>query len=426
MRWSMVALFAAIVAGGLLLVGFTVLDVSDGITLGLDLRGGFEILYQVVPLEEGQEITRDLLQDTYTALSRRVNAMGVSEPDLRVEGEDRIRVRLAGVHDPDQARRFLATEAQLSFRNVDDERLFGGEHLKQGSAKAGFDEFNLPIVVVEFNDPELIGKISREYLNRQIVIWLDFEEGVDSYREEVLKPNPKFLSAPIVRDPFSSQASIFGLDSFEEAQELASLLNAGALPVKLEELSARSVGATLGERAMELTVQAGLIAGVIIALYMIVYYRLPGLVAAIALIFYVYLILVVINWMEAVLTLPGIAALVLGVGMAVDANIITSERIKEEIRSGKSIKSSFRAGSKRSLLTILDANVTTVLAAAVLFYYGDFAIQGFALMLIVSIVLSMVTAVLGSRLLLGLLIASRFFDGKPRWFGVKESEISEL
>lgn len=426
MRWSMLALFAAIVVGGLLLVGFTVLDVSDGITLGLDLRGGFEILYQVVPLEEGQEITSDLLQNTYTALSRRVNAMGVSEPDLRIEGEDRIRVRLAGVHDPDEARRFLATEAQLSFRNVDDERLFGGEMIKQGSAKAAFDKFNLPIVIVEFNDPERIGQISKEYLGKQIVIWLDFEEGVDSYREEVQKPNPKFLSAPVVKEPFSSQASISGFDSFEEAQELASLLNAGALPVKLEELSARSVGATLGERALELTVQAGIIAGVVIALYMIVYYRLLGLVAAIALIFYVYLILVVINWMDAVLTLPGIAALVLGVGMAVDANIITSERIKEEIRSGKSIISSFRAGSKRSLLTIVDANVTTVLAAAVLFYYGDFAIQGFALMLIVSIVLSMVTAVLGSRLLLGLLLASRAFDGKPRWFGVKESEISEL
>lgn len=352
--------------------------------------------------------------------------MGVSEPDLRIEGEDRIRVRLAGVHDPDEARRFLATEAQLSFRNTEDERLFGGEHLKQGSAKAGFNELNLPVVVVEFSDPDLIGQISREYLGKQIVIWLDFEEGVDSYEKEVLKPDPKFLSAPVVEDPFSTGATITGFDSYEEAEEMASLLNAGALPVHLKEISARSVGATLGERAMELTVQAGMIAGIVIALYMVAYYRLPGLVAAISLIFYVYLILVVFNWMEAVLTLPGIAALVLGIGMAVDANIITNERIKEEIRSGKSILSSFRAGSRRSLRTILDANITTIVAAAVLFYYGDFSIQGFALMLIVSIVLSMVTAVLGSRLLLGLLVASRAFDGKPRWFGVKESEISEL
>jgi protein-export membrane protein SecD len=407
-------------------VGLTITDVGQEITLGLDLRGGFEILYQVIPINEDQEINAALLEDTYTALSRRVNAMGVSEPDLRVEGEDRIRVRLAGVHDPDEARKFLATEAQLSFRNVEDERLFGGEHLKQGSAQAVIDKFNRPVVVVEFNDPELIGSISREYLGEQIVIWLDFEEGVDAYQKEALKENPKFLSAPVVQDPFTTGATITGFESFEEAQELASLLNAGALPVKLKELSARSVGATLGERAMELTVKAGIIAGVIIALFMVVYYRLTGLVAAISLIFYVYLILIVVNWMDAVLTLPGIAALVLGVGMAVDANIITSERIKEEIRAGKSIMSSFRAGSKRSLLTIFDANITTVLAAAVLFYYGDFAIQGFALMLIVSIALSMVTAVLGSRLLIHLLVASRAFDAKPRWFGVKESEIGEL
>lgn len=426
MRWNMLALFALIVVVGLLLVGFTVMDVSKAITLGLDLRGGFEILYQVIPIDENQTVDADLLQATYTALSRRVNAMGVSEPDLRIEGNDRIRVRLAGVHDPDEARRFLATEAQLSFRNTEDERLFGGEHLKQGSAKAGFNELNLPVVVVEFSDPDLIGQISREYLGKQIVIWLDFEEGVDSYEKEVLKPDPKFLSAPVVEDPFSTGATITGFDSYEEAEEMASLLNAGALPVHLKEISARSVGATLGERAMELTVQAGMIAGIVIALYMVAYYRLPGLVAAISLIFYVYLILVVFNWMEAVLTLPGIAALVLGIGMAVDANIITNERIKEEIRSGKSILSSFRAGSRRSLRTILDANITTIVAAAVLFYYGDFSIQGFALMLIVSIVLSMVTAVLGSRLLLGLLVASRAFDGKPRWFGVKESEISEL
>lgn len=426
MRWSMLALFALIVVVGLLVVGFTVMDVSEAITLGLDLRGGFEILYQVIPIDENQTVDADLLQATYTALSRRVNAMGVSEPDLRIEGEDRIRVRLAGVHDPDEARRFLATEAQLSFRNIEDKRLFGGEHLKQGSAKAGLDELNRPVVAVEFSDPELIGQISKEYLGKQIVIWLDFEEGVDSYEKEVLKPDPKFLSAPVVQDPFSTGATITGFDSYEEAEEMASLLNAGALPVQLEEISARSVGATLGERAMELTIQAGVIAGIVIALYMVAYYRLPGLVAAISLIFYVYLILVVFNWMEAVLTLPGIAALVLGIGMAVDANIITNERIKEEIRSGKSILSSFRAGSRRSLRTILDANITTVLAAAVLFYYGDFSIQGFALMLIVSIVLSMVTAVLGSRLLLGLLVASRAFDSKPRWFGVKESEISEL
>ncbi|QZT33481.1 protein translocase subunit SecD [Caldalkalibacillus thermarum TA2.A1] len=426
MRWSMIVIFLAIVIGGFTFMAFSVDSVISNITLGLDLQGGFEILYKVVPVNEEQQVTQSLLHDTYTALYRRVDAMGVSEPDLRVEGEDRIRVRLAGVHDPEEARRFLSTEARLSFRNTEDEFLFGGEHLKEGSARAVFDEYNRPIVMLEFKDPDLIRQITSEYLHDIIVIWLDFDEETDSFREEMLKENPKFLSAPEVKSVLSTEASITGFQSYEEAEELASLLNAGALPVQLEELTARSVSPTLGERALDLTVRAGMIGGALIALYMLLYYRLPGLVAALALFFYVYFILVVFNWMNAVLTLPGIAALVLGIGMAVDANIITNERIKEEIRSGKTIMSSFRAGSKRSLRTIMDANITTIIAAGVLFYFGDFAIQGFALMLIVSIVLSLVTAVLGSRLLLGLLVASRAFDNKPRWFGVKESEISEL
>ncbi|EGL81634.1 protein-export membrane protein SecD [Caldalkalibacillus thermarum TA2.A1] len=426
MRWSMIVIFLAIVIGGFTFMAFSVDSVISNITLGLDLQGGFEILYKVVPVNEEQQVTQSLLHDTYTALYRRVDAMGVSEPDLRVEGEDRIRVRLAGVHDPEEARRFLSTEARLSFRNTEDEFLFGGEHLKEGSARAVFDEYNRPIVMLEFKDPDLIRQITSEYLHDIIVIWLDFDEETDSFREEMLKEDPKFLSAPEVKSVLSTEASITGFQSYEEAEELASLLNAGALPVQLEELTARSVSPTLGERALDLTVRAGMIGGALIALYMLLYYRLPGLVAALALFFYVYFILVVFNWMNAVLTLPGIAALVLGIGMAVDANIITNERIKEEIRSGKTIMSSFRAGSKRSLRTIMDANITTIIAAGVLFYFGDFAIQGFALMLIVSIVLSLVTAVLGSRLLLGLLVASRAFDNKPRWFGVKESEISEL
>ncbi|GGK16203.1 hypothetical protein GCM10010965_06570 [Caldalkalibacillus thermarum] len=426
MRWSMIVIFLAIIIGGFTFMAFSVDSVISNITLGLDLQGGFEILYKVVPVNEEQQVTQSLLHDTYTALYRRVDAMGVSEPDLRVEGEDRIRVRLAGVHDPEEARRFLSTEARLSFRNTEDEFLFGGEHLKEGSARAVFDEYNRPIVMLEFKDPDLIRQITSEYLHDIIVIWLDFDEETDSFREEMLKEDPKFLSAPEVKSVLSTEASITGFQSYEEAEELASLLNAGALPVQLEELTARSVSPTLGERALDLTVRAGMIGGALIALYMLLYYRLPGLVAALALFFYVYFILVVFNWMNAVLTLPGIAALVLGIGMAVDANIITNERIKEEIRSGKTMMSSFRAGSKRSLRTIMDANITTIIAAGVLFYFGDFAIQGFALMLIVSIVLSLVTAVLGSRLLLGLLVASRAFDNKPRWFGVKESEISEL
>ena len=429
MRWRTIILFLLIVGAGFIFMGMTTNEIANEITLGLDLQGGFEILYEVHPVNEDQEVNRDLLNQTYAALERRVNALGVSEPELRIEGEDRIRVRLAGVEDQDTARSILSTQAHLSFRDVEDNFMMGGENLKEGSAKAVIDEYNQPMVQIEFKDADLARQVTTALRGQPMVIWLDYEEG-DSFEEEFAKEmaggDPKYISAPEVKEVLSTEGVITGLESFEEAQELAALLNAGALPVELEELTARSVGASLGEQAMDLTVRAGVIAGLLIALYMMVYYRLPGIVAAVSLSFYVYLILLVFNWMEAVLTLPGIAALVLGVGMAVDANIITNERIKEEIRSGKTIRSSFRAGSKRSLGTILDANITTLIAAAVLFYFGDFAIQGFGLMLIVTIILSFFTAVLGSRLLLALLVSSRAFDRKPRWFGVKESDISEL
>jgi protein-export membrane protein SecD len=429
-RWNRIIVFSVIVILSFGLMAGSFKNVVDDITLGLDLQGGFEILYHVIP-EEGQEVTNDLLLQTVAALERRVNVIGVSEPDLRPEGDDRIRVKLAGIQNPEEARRLLSTEAHLTFRDTEDNLLMSGDNLKEGSSRVVFDETNRPLVQLEFKDADLAQRVTKQQLNKPMVIWLDFEEGEDSYaaerEKELAGQEPKYISAPTVNAVLSNSGVIeSGYWDYTEAQQLAQLLNAGALPVELEELSANSVGAKLGESAMNYTVKAGLIGGVLILLYMLFYYRLPGVVAIITLVVYVFLILVVFTWMKATLTLPGIAALVLAIGMAVDANIITYERIKEEIRSGKTILSSFKAGSKRALGTIMDANITTIIAASVLFYFGSSAIQGFAVMLIVSIVLSIITAVFGTRLLLGLLVSSRAFDRKPRLFGVKESEISEL
>jgi len=430
-RISRILIFFIIVAAVFGAVGFTVNDIASEITLGLDLQGGFEILYQVVP-DEGQEITSELISHTVAALDRRVNVIGVSEPDIRPEGADRIRVKLAGITDKNEARRLLSTEAHLSFRDRYDNEMLSGLDLKEGASSVVFDpNTNLPLVQVKFKDPAKTREVTTRLLGEPLVIWLDFEEGVDSFEaeraKEMMGQGTKYISAPIVRAVLSDSGVIDSSTwSFQEANELAQLLNAGALPVQLEEIQANSVGAKLGEAAMDKTIFAGYIGGAIIILYMLIYYRVPGIVAGVTLIAYVYLILLVFNWMNATLTLPGIAALILGVGMAVDANIITYERIKEEIRSGKTILSAFRSGSRRALGTIMDANITTIIAASVLFYFGSSAIQGFAVMLIVSIVLSILTAVLGARLLLSLLVTSRAFDKKPRWFGVKESEISEL
>jgi protein-export membrane protein SecD/preprotein translocase SecF subunit len=412
-------------------MGGTAKNILDNIKLGLDLQGGFEVLYEVKPLKKGQEITKDTVSNTADALDKRINVLGVSEPNIQIEDGNRIRVQLAGVEDQNQAREILSTEANLSFRDVNDELRLDGSDLVSGAAKQTFDEQNNPIVSLKLKDREKFYQLTKDILamdpQNQLVIWLDYEEGEDSYKAEAGKEDPKFLSAPAVSKPINSDEVIIeGNFTVEEAQNLASLLNAGALPVKLDEVYSTSVGAQFGQQALDKTVLAGIVGIAIIFLFMIAYYRFPGFIATITLSVYIYLVLLIFDMMNGVLTLPGIAAIILGVGMAVDANIITYERIKEEMKVGKPIRSAFQAGNKSSFLTILDANVTTILAAAVLFMYGTSSVKGFATMLIVSILTSFITAVWGSRLLLSLWVNSRIFNKKPGWFGVKQSEIKDL
>ncbi|WP_078552669.1 protein translocase subunit SecD [Bacillus alkalicellulosilyticus] len=410
----------------------TITDVTKEIKLGLDLQGGFEVLYEVLPANDGDVIDGEMLNATVSALNQRVNVIGVSEPNISIEGTNRVRVQLAGVEDQQTARELLATEAQLTFRDVYDELLFDGSELQEGGARPSYHpDTNQPIVTLTLKSAQMFEEITREISQRApgenlLVIWLDYEEG-DSYFQEALNPDPKFSSAASVRQPIRSQnVMIEGNFTQDETRFLADILNAGALPVQLVEISSVSVGAALGEQAMEKTIYAGFIGIALIFLYMLFYYRFMGMIAVITLSAYIFLVLVIFNWMNAVLTLPGIAALILGVGMAVDANIITYERIKEEIRSGKTVMSAFKAGGRRSLSTILDANITTILAASVLFYFGTSSVQGFAVMLIVSILTSFLTAVFGTRLLLGLWVNSKALNKKYGLFGVKEDEINEL
>ncbi|RSK27989.1 protein translocase subunit SecDF [Bacillus sp. HMF5848] len=411
-------------------IGTTISGITERIKLGLDLQGGFEVLYEVSPAKVGDVIDREAMLSTVEALNRRVNVLGVSEPNIQIEGEDRIRVQLAGIENQSEAREILSTEANLTFRDVFDKQLLDGSDLVQGGAKQTFDpNTNAPIVALKLKDAARFKEVTEHILslapNNLMVIWLDFEEGVSSYQTN---PNdPKIISAASVRQVFNqTDVVIEGNFTIEEAAQLADLLNAGALPVKLTEVYSTSVGAKLGEQAMQSTIFAGFIGIAIIFLFMILYYRLPGLVATITLSLYIYVVLLVFDWMNGVLTLPGIAALILGVGMAVDANIITYERIKDELKLGKTTMSAFRAGSRRSLSTILDANITTLLAAGVLFAYGTSSVQGFATMLILSILASFLTSVYASRLFLGLLVNSRWLNNKPGLFGVKKSDILDI
>ncbi|MED3995898.1 protein translocase subunit SecDF [Peribacillus frigoritolerans] len=409
-------------------MGTTSKGILKDIKLGLDLQGGFEVLYEVKPLS-GEKITPDVLRATVSSLERRVNVLGVSEPNIQIEGKDRIRVQLAGVKDQNNAREILSTQAKLSFRDYNDKEMMTGADLKEGGAKQTFQD-NKPVVEVTLKDVNKFKEITQKISSMPsptnvLAIWLDFEEGKDSIKDTSSQDN--MISAPAVSEVFNTKkVYITGQFTVEEAKELAALLNAGALPVDLKEKYSTSVGAQFGAGALNDTIFAGIIGIALVFIFMLVYYRFPGFIAIVTLSIYIFLTLLVFDWMNAVLTLPGIAALVLGVGMAVDANIITYERIRDELKLGRSVKAAYKEGTKNSLATITDANLTTLLAAAVLFYYGTSSVKGFATTLIISILMSFITAVYGTRLFMSLWVNSGFLDKRTGWFGVKKKNIHDL
>ena len=422
--------FVLIVAVLFAAMGTTAKGILKDVKLGLDLQGGFEVLYEVTPLKEGQDITKTVLTDTASALSNRIDKFGVSEPSITIEGEDRIRVKLAGIDDQSSARELLSSTANLTFRDVNDNLLLDGTDLKEGGAAASFGEQNSPIVTLTLKDAskfaEVTEKISKMPTGQNLlVVWMDFEEGVDSYVTESLKASPKFVSAASVDEVLNTtDVMISGSFTVQETKDLASILNAGALPVKLTEKYSNSVGAQFGEQALQSTVFASVVGVILIFIFMLFYYRLPGLISIVTLSVFTYIVLIFFNAINAVLTLPGIAALVLGIGMAVDANILTAERIREELRVGKPIKEAYKLGAKQSLSAIIDAQLTTLLAAAILFYFGTSSVKGFATTLMISIVLSFVTSVWLSRVLLGLLVKSGYFES-PFLYGVRKSKIHD-
>lgn len=430
-RSRLVAFFLIIITIGII-IGTTTSGLMKSTNLGLDLQGGFEVLYEVEPVEKDQGITRELMEGTVQTLNDRVNRLGISEAVINIEGEDRIRVQLAGVEDQQEAREMLATSAQLSFRDVNDVELLDGSDIRAGSAKQDFDpNTNVPIVTLQLKDAGKFGEVTTqisqmEFPDNLLVIWMDFQEG-DSYSEEAFKENPKFVSAPSVSEPLNTaNVMISGNFTVESAKALADIINSGSLPVHMNEIFSTSVGAQFGEEALHETLIAGAVGISLVILFLLVVYRFTGFIASINMIAYTFLVLLVFNLMNGVLTLSGIAALILGIGMAVDANVITFERFKEELRTGKSVKASFTAGNKNSFRTILDANITTLIAAVVLFIFGTSSVKGFATMLMISIVMSFITAVFGTRYLLRLWVQSGFLKNKKTWFGVKEHEINNI
>ncbi|CCI60996.1 preprotein translocase subunit [Staphylococcus equorum subsp. equorum Mu2] len=431
---SRIVAFIVLVALLLGAMAFTYKSVVKDVSLGLDLQGGFEVLYQVDPLQKDDKINDKAVKSTAKTLENRVNVLGVSEPKIQVEDKNRIRVQLAGVKNQSEARDVLSSQANLTIRDADDNIKLTGKDIQQGSAKQEFKEnTNQPAVTFQLKDSDKFKKVTEEISKKDenvMVVWLDYEKG-DSYHKEVTKKDPKFVSAASVDKPINSDSveisgGFNGEEGIKEAKQIADLLNAGSLPVDLNEIYSNSVGAQFGQDALDKTVFAAVIGIAVIYLFMLGFYRLPGLVAIIALTAYIYLTMVAFNFISGVLTLPGLAALVLGVGMAVDANIIMYERIKDELKIGRTLKQAYKKANKSSFLTIFDAQLTTVIAAAVLFFFGESSVKGFATMLLIGILMIFVTAVFLSRLLLSLLVSSNYFKKSYWLFGVNKKDIHNI
>lgn len=411
---------------------FLCIPLFKNLKFGLDLQGGFEILYKVESID-GSKMTHDKIMATYKTLSKRIDSLGVTEPEITIEGNDKIRVKLAGVTNPEEARKQLSTVATLSFRDSEDNLLMTSDVLVSGGAKVSQDSSGNPAVSLSVKDKEEFYKVTnkvKDYDQNLIVIWLDYNENEDSYASEGSlcgTEESNCLSAATVSQGFASDVIIQGNFTEEQVENLVDLINSGSLPSKLTEISSQTVGASFGDNTLQTTFIAGVIGIVLIILFLIAVYHFAGFISAVSMMIYAFLVFLVFWVVGGVLTLPGIAALILGIGTAVDSSIITFARIKDELYKGKSLSMAFREGSKESFSAILDANVTTLLVAIIMFVLGESSIKGFATMQIITVAVIMVTMVGLNRLLLKLFVKTNYFNDKTKLFiNVKAEDIPDV
>ena len=401
----------------------------DKINYGLDLQGGFEVLYQVSPIEG--ELNSDMVYNTYKSILKRIDILGVSEPEISIEGEDKIRIRLAGVKNKDEAREILSSTAVLTFRDPSDNILLTSDVLG-GNAKVSTDNQGRYVISLSIKDKDAFYEATKkvkDMMDNRMVIWLDFEEGVDSFRKEEKKcgsDNSNCLSAPYVNEAFASDVVIQGNFTKESAKKLTDLINSGALPTKLEEISSRTVEASFGENALNKTLIAGVIGIILVIILMIIIYRFSGFITGVCFIIYTVCSLYIFYLINGVLTLPGIAAMLLGIGMAADSAIICYERIKEQLKIGNNLSKSFEIGNKTSLSSIIDSNITTIIVAIILFILGQSSVKGFATMLIINIIVTVIVMVYLERQILKLFIKTTYFDDKLNLFiGISKKKITK-
>ena len=393
----------------------------QGAKLGLDLQGGTQLTLQADLSQVSADQQGSAMQGVLNVMERRINAYGVSEPEIQQLGADRIIIQLPGLKDTEEAKKLIGQTAKLEFKEQDASgtwipstgQLNGqtvpltGSYLVAGRQQVTFtSRAGLPDVAFEFNSDgaTLFGQITQRLLNKPLGIFLDGQQ----------------ISAPTVQAVLTNNGIITGL-SLDQARLLALQLNAGALPVPVSIQSETTVDATLGADSVHKSIVAGELALLIVVAFMLLYYRLPGLAASGALIVYALVTLSVFKLIPVTLTLAGIAGFILSVGMAVDANILIFERMKEELRSGQTIAAAIRAGEDRAWPSIRDSNTSTLITCAVLYLFGQqfgaTIIMGFALVLGIGVVISLFSAIFVTRTFLELLL-SQSWAHSPRLFGM--------
>ncbi len=397
----LIAAFGALAIFGLNIGALEIKPLTSGISQGLDLRGGVSAVYEAI--DEGQSDYENLLSGTMAVLRNRLTGQGFTEATVTQQGTNRIRVEIPDVSDPNEILKIIGQPAKLEFKTADGEVIMDGAAVKK--AEMGYLE-GAPVVQFELNGAgtDAFAKATAENIGKVITIELDGE----------------VISAPTVNTAITGGSGyIEGNFTADSAQNLAMLIQSGALPLDIEQLEVRTISATLGEDALSTSVLAAIIGVALVILFMLILYRLPGVVATLALLIYILIDLFLLAVLPGVqLTLPGIAGIVLSIGMAVDANVIIFERIKEEMRAGKTVRASVESGFKRAFTAILDSNVTTIIAGVVLMLFGAGSIKGFAITLTIGVVASMFTAVVVTRFLLRQMVGLNLT--KHSLYGVKE------
>lgn len=392
---------------------------KDRMNLGLDIKGG---VYVVMEADKNdiekmdKEELRETMEQTQTVIENRINANGLGEPTITIEGDNRLRVEIPQVDDPEEAIELIGATAKLQFMLADGTVVLEGDNVK--NAEAGRDDQSTGYAVnLKFDreGTDLFGKATTKAYNGEVTSTM---EGVGSGSIAIVLDG-NIISAPNVNEPIlAGKCSITGHFTQEEAQLLAAQINGGSLPITLNEVTASVQSASIGYNALEMSIYAGLIGLFLVMLLMLYAYRGLGAAADLALLLYIVLILNIMAYMGNVLTLPGIAGIIVGVGMAVDANVIIFSRIREEILLGRTVRVASETGFKRAMTTIIDSQITTLIAAFILYEIGTSAVRGFAYTFMISIMVSIFTAVFITQLYVKLFAQTEKFQ-KKTFFGIQ-------